>query len=68
MSSFSITLTGLQVAQRAIELISTNIVNATTEGYHRQEPIIAAISLGNAGNVEIGGAEIKEVIWTKLEI
>jgi len=35
--NYSIGLRGLQIAQRAIELIGMNLNNAATEGYHRQE-------------------------------
>ena len=44
-----------------IELVSTNIANATTEGYHRQEAVIHPVVLQSYGNVEIGGAEVGEV-------
>ena len=59
--NFSIGLTGLEVAQRAIELIGTNIANAGTEGYHRQTPRIAPRDFGSAGIISLGGAQIAEV-------
>ncbi|MCL2700313.1 MAG: flagellar hook-associated protein FlgK [Phycisphaerae bacterium] len=43
MFNYSIGLRGLQVAQRAIELIGTNLNNAATEGYHRQELAISPL-------------------------
>ena len=44
-----------------IELVSTNIANAATEGYHRQEAIIRPVILKSFGGVGIGGAEVGEV-------
>lgn len=61
MSNFSIGLTGLQVAQQALDLVGTNISNAGTEGYHRQRPVIAPLELGSIGSVSYGGARIVEV-------
>lgn len=61
MSNFSIGLTGLEVAQQAIDLIGTNISNAGTEGYHRQRPVVAPLELGHSGNVSYGGARITDV-------
>jgi len=61
MSIFSIGLSGLDVAQRAIELVGTNIANATTPGYHRQEAVVRPLDLNTYGNVPLGGAEITEV-------
>jgi len=61
MSNFSIGLSGLEVAQRAMELIGTNLANAGTEGYHKQEAIISPLSLYTCNGVSIGGAEITEV-------
>ncbi|MGC9453817.1 MAG: flagellar hook-associated protein FlgK [Phycisphaerae bacterium] len=61
MSNFSIGLTGLEVAQQALDLIGTNISNAGTEGYHRQRPVIAPLELGSMGSVSYGGARIVDV-------
>lgn len=61
MSSFSIGLTGLQVAQQALGLVGTNITNAGTEGYHRQRPVIAPLQLGSSAGVSYGGSRISEV-------
>ena len=58
--NFSIGLSGLQVAQRAIEIVGTNIANASTEGYHRQELILSSTALGQARDIPIGGAEVRE--------
>jgi len=57
MANFSIGLTGLNVAQKAIEIVGTNITNASTEGYHRQDIRVSPLPLGLNGG---GGAEITE--------
>ena len=36
MDSYSIGLSGLGAAQKALDVIGNNIANAATEGYHRQ--------------------------------
>jgi flagellar hook-associated protein FlgK len=57
--NFSIGLTGLTAAQRAIELIGTNLANAATEGYHRQTLNLSPIELaGPNTRVSFGGVEI----------
>ncbi len=62
MSEYSVALSGLEVAQRAIRVIGNNIANASTEGYHRQEPVISPIQGTLASGLYIGrGAEISEV-------
>lgn len=60
MSNYSIGLSGLQVAQQAIALIGTNIVNASTPGYHRQDLQIVPIDFGSADGIG-GGARVTEV-------
>ena len=63
MANFYIGLSGLQVAQAAIETIGTNITNAATEGYHRQEVIIAPMPMDYLKHgVSSGGAEIKDIV------
>jgi len=68
MLNFEIGLSGLRVAQRAIEYIGTNIANAGSEGYHRQELKISPRELGVApnfgapGTLLIGGVEITSAI------
>ena len=62
MSDIGIGLSGLKVAQRAIEIIGNNIANAATEGYHRQEAIIAPVSGNAAGSLAVGGgAEVVDI-------
>ena len=61
MSNFDIGLSGLHVAQRSLELISTNIANATTPGYHRQDAVIQTMDISTFDGVSIGGARIAYV-------
>lgn len=62
MSDLTIGLSGLRVAQRAIEVIGNNIANAATEGYHRQEVAIAPLPGIASSGLNIGnGAEVVEV-------
>lgn len=61
MSNLSIGLSGLLVAQRAIEIVSTNVANASTEGYHRQTPTISPVASDNRYSPSTGGAEITAV-------
>ena len=57
--NFHIGLSGLQAAQRAIELTGTNLANASTEGYHRQELKLSPLELGGSNTkVSIGGVNI----------
>ncbi len=51
-------LTGLQTAQRAIELVGTNVSNVATEGYHRQDPVIEPYAGDALRGVPIAGAQI----------
>lgn len=55
MLDFSIGLSGLQVAQRAIELVGNNIANVATEGYHRQELRISSLPSSFSASIAIGG-------------
>jgi flagellar hook-associated protein FlgK len=61
MSNLTIGLSGLIVAQRALDIVATNIANANTDGYHRQTPMISPVSLDSPTSPSIGGAEITEV-------
>jgi flagellar hook-associated protein FlgK len=61
MSNLTIGLSGLLVAQRAVEIAGTNIANASTEGYHRQTPVISPVSTDSPSSPSVGGAEITEV-------
>ena len=61
MPDYSIGVSGLRVAQRAIEIIGTNIANVTTDGYHKQEPRMAILEQRVAEGAIIGGVEITTV-------
>ena len=54
--SLSNALSGLNAASRALEVISSNVANATTEGYARRELQTSARSIGQVGaGVQIDG-------------
>jgi len=68
--NFDIGLTGLRAAQQTIELIGTNIANAATPGYHRQEVLLAPLSLDPMGETPSGGVQVaacRQTIDTLLE-
>jgi len=60
-SNLHIGLSGLRVAQQAIEIIGTNLSNAQTEGYHVQRVKVKPVDLNRIGGMAIGGAEVSEV-------
>ena len=55
MSSFSIGLSGLQATQSSLELIGTNVANASTPGYHRQEGLLTPMPTDTQGSSFGGG-------------
>lgn len=56
--SLSSALSGLTAAAKAAEVVSSNIANATTEGYGRREVITTARSIGQSGQgVKIVGVQ-----------
>lgn len=55
MSSFSIGISGLQAAQASLELIGTNVANASTPGYHLQEGILTSVATETQGTSVGGG-------------
>jgi len=55
MDSFSIGLSGLDAAQKALETIGNNIANAATEGYHRQRVNLVPRYTSKVGPVILGG-------------
>jgi flagellar hook-associated protein FlgK len=60
--NFGIGLTGLKAAQQAIELVGTNLANAATPGYHRQELMLTPLQLSGQGQkVSVGGVDIQGV-------
>ena len=55
-STFASALSGLTAASKAVELVSSNIANASTPGYGRRELQLTARSVGNYGQgVQIVG-------------
>ncbi len=55
MDSFSIGLSGLDAAQKALDTIGNNIANAATEGYHRQRINLAPAYSSQLGSLLLGG-------------
>ena len=55
MSDFNIGLSGLDAAQKALDVIGNNIANAATEGYHRQRIDFSPAYSSQYGSVLIGG-------------
>ncbi|UCG46198.1 MAG: flagellar hook-associated protein FlgK [Phycisphaerales bacterium] len=55
MSNYSIGISGLRAAQRALDIIGNNIANAATEGYHRQRIELAPAYAHQQGEMLIGG-------------
>ncbi|NIP26137.1 MAG: flagellar hook-associated protein FlgK [Phycisphaerae bacterium] len=55
MDSYSIGLSGLDAAQKALETIGNNIANAATEGYHRQRINLVPRYTSQSGSVILGG-------------
>ncbi len=71
MSNFDIGLSGLNAAQRALDVIGNNVANAATEGYHRQRVELTPAYASQNGTVMIGGgvdvAGVTRVINNLLE-
>jgi flagellar hook-associated protein FlgK len=55
MDSFSIGLSGLDAAQKALDTIGNNIANAATEGYHRQRINLTPSYSSQLGSLLLGG-------------
>ena len=55
MDSYSIGISGLSAAQKALDIIGNNIANAATEGYHRQRINLTPIYSSQVGSVLLGG-------------
>jgi len=55
MQDYSIGMSGLSAAQKALDIIANNIANAATEGYHRQRIDLAPAYSSQVGPVIIGG-------------
>jgi len=71
MANFSIGLSGLNAAQKALDIIGNNIANAATDGYHRQRVEFSPAYVSQLGSTLIGGGvdvkEIGRIIDTLLE-
>jgi len=66
MAGFSTGLSGLSAAQAALDVVGNNVVNAGTEGYHRQRIQLAPAACGRTGNgVDVVG--VTRMIDTLLE-
>ncbi len=67
--NFSIGLSGLQAAQRAMDLIGTNVTNAASEGYHRQDLKLSPIDFGTLGTSRAGVevVDVRRYVDTLLE-
>lgn len=55
MQNYSIGLSGLNTAQKALDVVGNNIANAATEGYHRQRINLVPAYSSQAGSVIWGG-------------
>jgi flagellar hook-associated protein 1 FlgK len=55
MDSLSIGISGLDAAQKAIDVIGNNITNAATEGYHRQRINLTPGYSSQIGSLILGG-------------
>jgi len=55
MDSFSIGISGLDAAQKAIDVIGNNVANAATPGYHRQRINLDPAYAKQMGSVLLGG-------------
>jgi len=71
MQNYSIGLSGLSAAQKALDIIGNNIANAATEGYHRQRIELTPEYSSQVGSVLLGGgvdiAGITRMIDSLLE-
>jgi len=71
MSDFSIGLSGLDAARKALDIIGNNIANAATDGYHRQRIDFSPAYSAQRGETLLGGGVdikgITRLIDTLLE-
>ena len=71
MQDYSIAMSGLDAAQKALGVIGNNIANAATEGYHRQRINLTPAYSSQIGEVLLGGgvniAGVTRMIDTLLE-
>ena len=55
MANYDIGISGLDAAQRALDVIGNNLANAATEGYHRQRIELTPAYSSQTGPVLLGG-------------
>lgn len=55
MSSYSIGISGLSAAQKALDIVGNNIANAATDGYHRQRIELTPAYASQIGSLFLGG-------------
>lgn len=55
MDSFSVGLSGLDAAKKALDIIGNNVANAATDGYHRQRIELSPAYMSEVGGVLLGG-------------
>jgi flagellar hook-associated protein 1 FlgK len=55
MQNYSIALSGLGAAQKALEIVGNNVANAATDGYHRQRIELSPAYASQVGSVLLGG-------------
>jgi len=71
MANYDIAISGLEAAQRALDVIGNNLANVATEGYHRQRIELTPAYSSQIGSVLLGGgvdiAGITRMIDTLLE-
>ena len=71
MANYDIAISGLEAAQRALDVIGNNLANVATEGYHRQRIELTPAYSSQIGPVLLGGgvniAGITRMIDTLLE-
>ncbi len=66
--NFYASLSGLTVAQKAIDLIGTNISNAATESYHRQEIQLTPVEYSGNSTQSLGGVRVSGITRSVDEI
>jgi flagellar hook-associated protein 1 FlgK len=67
MSNFSIGLSGIDAAQKALEVIGNNVANAATEGYHRQRIELSPAYANYEGEILLGGGVKVEGITRMID-
>ncbi len=66
-SSLNVAVTGLAAAQRAMDIVGQNVVNANTPGYSRQRVDVSSVGVSSAAtmfsgtNASVGGVRIDGV-------